>query len=88
MSTCSEVSALLLLLQTLRSNFVFKVVPMLNPDGVVVGNYRASLAGVDLNRVYKKPLEVGSECCIFCCVPVAMSPLHRTCFQLSTTPNR
>ena len=47
------------LLQTLRSNFVFKVVPMLNPDGVVVGNYRASLAGVDLNRVYKKPLEVG-----------------------------
>lgn len=29
----------------LRDNFVFKVVPMLNPDGVVVGNYRCSLAG-------------------------------------------
>ena len=31
---------------------------MLNPDGVVVGNYRTSLAGLDLNRVYKKPSRV------------------------------
>ncbi|XP_062848518.1 cytosolic carboxypeptidase 2 isoform X2 [Trichomycterus rosablanca] len=36
----------------LRETFVFKVVPMLNPDGVVVGNYRCSLAGRDLNRYY------------------------------------
>lgn len=28
---------------------------MLNPDGVIVGNYRTSLAGIDLNRVYKSP---------------------------------
>jgi len=34
----------------LRDNFIFKVVPMLNPDGVVCGNYRCNLAGVDLNR--------------------------------------
>lgn len=27
-----------------------QVVPMLNPDGVINGNYRMSLAGVDLNR--------------------------------------
>jgi cytosolic carboxypeptidase protein 2/3 len=29
----------------LRNNFVFKIVPMLNPDGVIVGNYRCSLSG-------------------------------------------
>jgi murein tripeptide amidase MpaA len=29
----------------LRNNFVFKVIPMLNPDGVIVGNYRCSLSG-------------------------------------------
>nr|XP_046250311.1 cytosolic carboxypeptidase 2 isoform X2 [Scatophagus argus] len=39
--------------QLLRDTFVFKVVPMLNPDGVIVGNYRCSLAGRDLNRNYK-----------------------------------
>lgn len=31
----------------LRDKFVFKIVPMLNPDGVIVGNYRCSLAGGD-----------------------------------------
>ena len=39
--------------QVLCDNFVFKIVPMLNPDGVIVGNYRCSLTGHDLNRNYK-----------------------------------
>ncbi|XP_074049735.1 cytosolic carboxypeptidase 3 isoform X3 [Macrotis lagotis] len=39
--------------QLLRDIFIFKVIPMLNPDGVIVGNYRCSLAGQDLNRCYK-----------------------------------
>lgn len=39
----------------LRELFVFKVVPMLNPDGVIVGNYRTSLGGVDLNRQWASP---------------------------------
>lgn len=39
----------------LRNNFVFKIVPMLNPDGVIYGNYRSSLLGVDLNRRWKNP---------------------------------
>ena len=36
--------------QHLRNTFVFKIVPMINPDGVIVGNYRCSLMGQDLNR--------------------------------------
>ncbi|XP_010082759.1 PREDICTED: cytosolic carboxypeptidase 3, partial [Pterocles gutturalis] len=39
--------------QFLRDNFVFIVVPMLNPDGVIVGNHRCSLTGQDLNRKYR-----------------------------------
>lgn len=39
--------------QLLRDSFVFKVVPMLNPDGVIVGNHRCSLTGHDLNRKYR-----------------------------------
>ncbi|XP_011501923.1 PREDICTED: cytosolic carboxypeptidase 2-like [Ceratosolen solmsi marchali] len=37
----------------LRERFIFKLVPMLNPDGVIVGNNRCSLSGVDLNRQYR-----------------------------------
>lgn len=37
----------------LRSKFVFKLVPMLNPDGVIVGNSRCSLTARDLNRQYR-----------------------------------
>ncbi|TPP56787.1 hypothetical protein FGIG_10760 [Fasciola gigantica] len=43
--------------ELLRANFVFKIVPMLNPDGVIVGNYRCSLSGCDLNRKYTSNLK-------------------------------
>ncbi|KAM8968351.1 cytosolic carboxypeptidase 2 isoform 4-T4 [Sarcophilus harrisii] len=46
----------------LRDLFIFKVVPMLNPDGVIVGNYRCSLAGRDLNRHYKTILKDSFPC--------------------------
>ena len=31
---------------------------MLNPDGVINGNYRCSLAGCDLNRRWKAPSKI------------------------------
>lgn len=36
----------------LRENFVFKIIPMINPDGVFLGNNRCNLIGQDLNRAW------------------------------------
>ena len=41
--------------QELRKKIIFKVIPMTNPDGVIAGNYRTSLAGNDLNRQFITP---------------------------------
>lgn len=38
----------------LRRQAVFIVIPMMNPDGVILGNYRTGVSGVDLNRVFQK----------------------------------
>ncbi|XP_026177505.1 cytosolic carboxypeptidase 1 isoform X6 [Mastacembelus armatus] len=40
---------------SLREAYIFKIVPMLNPDGVVNGNHRCSLSGEDLNRQWQSP---------------------------------
>jgi len=39
----------------LRRFYTFVLVPCMNPDGVVIGNYRNSVAGVDLNRQWINP---------------------------------
>ena len=38
--------------------FRILIIPMMNPDGVINGNYRCSLAGCDLNRRWKYPSEI------------------------------
>ena len=40
---------------SILSNYVVKLVPMINPDGVTMGNSRASLVGLDLNRRWAEP---------------------------------
>lgn len=39
----------------LRKLFVFKVIPIVNPDGVCLGNYRMDPQGYNLNRFYQNP---------------------------------
>lgn len=36
----------------LRDKFVFKIIPMVNVDGVVLGNFRTGIMGRDLNRCF------------------------------------
>lgn len=39
----------------LRRRVIFKIVPMLNADGVTIGNTRCSFIGRDVNRLYSHP---------------------------------
>ena len=44
--------------EELLNGHVFKIVPMLNPDGVIIGNYRCGLSGNDLNRRWRNPSHI------------------------------
>jgi hypothetical protein len=39
----------------LLNKYVFKIIPMLNPDGVIHGHYRNNILGKDLNRMWQDP---------------------------------
>ena len=39
----------------LLKKYEFIVIPMINPDGVIYGNFRTNLAGFDLNRQWLVP---------------------------------
>ena len=39
----------------LLKKYIFKIIPMLNPDGVINGCYRNNLLGLDLNRMWNDP---------------------------------
>ncbi|XP_022236387.1 cytosolic carboxypeptidase-like protein 5, partial [Limulus polyphemus] len=71
----------------LRDNFVFKLIPILNPDGVVRGHYRMDARGVNLNRKYlTADLEdhpaVYSTCHLLLYYHSKMCPLHN-CIESS-----
>lgn len=39
----------------LLQEYIIKIIPMVNPDGVILGNSRCNLIGYDLNRCWKSP---------------------------------
>jgi len=39
----------------IRDKVEFKIIPMVNVDGVVLGNFRTGIGGRDLNRMFNKP---------------------------------
>lgn len=41
--------------KSLRENFMFKIIPCLNPDGVYRGYFRSDTLNSNLNRFYKNP---------------------------------
>jgi murein tripeptide amidase MpaA len=47
--------------QLLRKFFTFKIVPMLNPDGVHNGNYRMDMLGQNLNRYYNNTCTLSKQ---------------------------
>ena len=81
----------------LLDNFIFKIYPMINVDGVVYGNTRCDVSGMDLNRRWKdsspnlhpqiseirsRISELGKQMAIRCCFD-SVSYTHLT---LPTTP--
>jgi hypothetical protein len=50
----------------LRGTYVFYIIPMLNPDGVICGNSRCGLMGIDLNRRWDSPSSLAQPTIYHC----------------------
>ena len=50
----------------LRATYIFYIMPMLNPDGVICGNSRCGLMGVDLNRRWESPSSLANPTIYHC----------------------
>lgn len=42
----------------LLDNYIIKIFPMINVDGVIYGNFRCDVTGVDLNRRWREPSKI------------------------------
>ena len=47
----------------LRDKFIFKIIPMLNIDGVIFGNFRLNILGKDMNRLWIPSIVSSPEEC-------------------------
>ena len=47
----------------LRDKYIFKIIPMLNIDGVIFGNYRLNILGKDMNRLWLNTIPFNSNEC-------------------------
>ena len=47
--------------KSLLDKYIFKIIPMINVDGVINGNYRCNIMGKDLNRFWHEPNNITYE---------------------------
>ncbi len=38
-----------------KKSFTYYIIPIVNPEGVILGNYRTNINGYDLNRNWRNP---------------------------------
>ena len=69
--------------KVLLDRFVFKIIPILNPDGVVRGYWRNDTQGLNLNRVYSEPDPVRHPT-IYACKQAIMHEYHKQKLHIYT----